>query len=98
MIKVHLDPIVVECLTIPFIYKYDIINRVFPHKIISRSTLFITIKPVLIANTSFYAPNFGKVEGAYCFGLVHPSEKLKDRVLKFQILIHHQKITDTYFF
>ena len=32
----------------------------------------------LIASTLgyFYAPNFGKVEGAYCFGLVHLSKQI----------------------
>ena len=31
----------------------------------------------------FYAPNFGKVEGAYCFGLVRPNTKLKIGFLNF---------------
>ena len=46
----------------------------------------------------FYAPNFGKVEGAYCFGLVSPSIHPSVRpftiylelVLKFHIWIPHQ--------
>ena len=49
----------------------------------------------------FYAPNFGKVEGAYRFGLVRPSARpfkiYLDTVLKFRICIPHQKIIDIYF-
>ena len=40
---------------------------------------------------SFYAPNFGKVEGAYCFLLVRPSVRacVRPSVTKF-IKIHVQ--------
>ena len=57
-----------------------------------------------------YAPNFRKVEGAYCFGLDRPSFRLSVRPcvrasvqnllsysFEFQIWIPHQKIIDTYF-
>ena len=43
-----------------------------------------------------YTPNFKKVEGAYCFGLVHVCVSLgllekKNRVFKFHKQIPHQK-------
>ena len=51
--------------------------------------------------TDHYAPNFGKVERAYCFRLLRasscPFKIYKDTVLKFHIWIPHQKIIDTYF-
>ena len=49
-------------------------------------------------NNSNYAPNFGKVEGAYCFGVVHPSVRLLQNLLRYSIWIPHQKKIDTYFF
>ena len=45
------------------------------------------------------APNFEKVEGAYCFRLVRQSVKVQDRVLKFHRWTPHQKkIADPNFF
>ena len=51
------------------------------------------------AHCYFYAPNFGKVEGAYCFRHVRACVRYKiykDTVLKFHIWIPHQKIIDTF--
>ena len=46
----------------------------------------------------------GKVEGAYCFGLVRASVRpcvrskfIRIQFLKFHILIPHQKLIDMYF-
>ena len=58
----------------------------------------------------FYVPNLEEVEGTYCFWVVHLSilpsighacgilKNMHDRVLKFHIWIHRQKVADQSFF
>ena len=48
----------------------------------------------------FYAPNFGKVEGAYCFGLVSPSVCTSiHNLLRYSFEISHMdSSSDIYFF
>ena len=49
-------------------------------------------------SSAVYAPNFEKVDGAYCFSSVHAcitlfvtNETIKARVLKFHMRIPHKK-------
>ena len=47
-----------------------------------KATLQLIKTPKRVGRLILYAPNFGKVEGAYCFGLVRPSVRPLQNLLR----------------